>query len=1331
MGGKTMESPGSYIAMDRRRAIATGAPLPDRTHGAAFFADISGFTPLTEALLNEYGPKRGPEELTRQLNAIYDALIIEVHRYGGSVLGFSGDAITCWLDGDDGLLATACGLAMQRAMSQFKALRTPSGQTIPLAMKVGIAVGPVRRFQVGDEQIHFFDVLAGATLDHMAAAEHHANQGEVVIDPATVARIGSKIEVREWRLDHDAAQPFGVVAALLEPFKSELEAFANHSSPPNAMRWAEIRPWLLPPVYDRLLVGKGEFLTELRPAVPLFLSFDGIEFDADEDAGVKLDAYIRWVQNILVRYEGYLFQLTIGDKGSYLYTAFGAPLAHEDDAVRALSAALELMKLPAELSFISNVKIGISQGQMRTGAYGGTRRRTYGVLGDEVNLAARLMQAARPGDILVKETVWQITANAFVGEALPPFKVKGKTSAVTAYRLSGPKVQHDIHLQAPKFNLPMVGREAELALIAGKLDEAVTGSGQIVGITAEAGLGKSRLVAEVVRLATERQLLGYGGECQSYGTNISYLVWQPIWRSFFGVDPTLPLADQIAALEAQLASIDPTLLPRLPLLGAVLNLPIPDSDLTRSFDAKLRKTSLESLLVDCLRARAKDGPLLLVLEDIHWLDPVSHDLLEVIARATADLPVLMVLGYRPPQIERLQVPRVEQMPHFTGIALADFTPEEAARLIGLKLAQFFGADIIVPPQFIQRITARAQGNPFYIEELLNYLQDQHFDLNDSSKLDRFDLPDSLHTLILARIDRLTEHQKSTIKVASVVGRLFEAGWLWGMYPELGQPEQVRADLSVLNDLELTPLDKSDPELTYLFKHIVTQEVAYQSLPYALRAILHEQFGHFIERTYAADLAQYINLLAYHFDRSDNEAKKREYLHKAGQLAQDEYANEAALDYFGRLLPLLPQFERIPILVNCGEVLTLSGEYEAALTYFAAARYLAEIDPADGLAPHLMAELCRKTAEVYEKRSEFDTAFEWLGRGLNHIQPGAPGIEAARLYNQGAMVYRRQGKYDEATRWCQQSIDVAAQIASRDGQHTLARAYSYLGATTARRGNLTEAVNYCEQSIQIYQQLDDKVGLSDAYNNLSIVYADMGGWKRAGEALSQSLALKQEIGDIFGRGMMANNLAYIHLDRGEWEQAAALFQQSSAVWQQVGSAWGEAVVLSNLAQVYIYQQRFDEASAALSRSEAIFAEIGSEEFLPELERRWGEYFLGINDLDAAETHTRQSIDMAVAQEVRLEEGLSYRVLGQVHVARGKTAPAETALRQSLQILTELNSEFEVAKTVVSLAGLASNGGSAPGRAQLAQAIHTFERLGADADLARARAVEARLNQSGGV
>jgi adenylate cyclase len=1128
------------------QALARGASLPERVHGAALFADISGFTPLTEALAREFGPQRGAEELTRLLNQVFDALITELHRYGGSVIGFAGDAITCWLDGDTGLRATACALAMQRAMEQFASITIPSPMVqlqVSLAMKAAVATGAARRFVVGDPETHVIDALAGATLDRLARAEHQANKGEVVLDPAAVASLGDQVRFAAWRHDEKTGERFGVVEELTSPAATS----PWPAMPPDTPSEAQVRPWLLPPVYERLRAGRGEFLAELRPVTVLFLRFYGIDYDQDEAASAKLDAYVRWVQRVLAGYEAYPPHLTIGDKGSYLYAAFGAPIAHEDDAVRAVSAAMELRTPPEDLQWVQEVQIGINRGRVLAGAYGGTTRRIYGVLGDDVNLAARLMQAAAPGQILVSQTIREAAGDSYTWKSLPDVRVKGKAEPVPVFSPLSARRRDTIRLHGADYALPMVGRQAELGLIQQKLALALEGQGQVIGITGEAGIGKTRLLAEAVDLAAERQLTDYVSECESYGTHTSYLVWRPIWRAFFNVDPAADVADQVAGLEHQLAGIDPALVPRLPLLGAALNLVIPDNDLTRSFDAKLRKTSLEALLVDCLRAWARTEPLLLVLEDCHWLDPLSHDLLEVIGRAVADLPVLLMLAYRPPEVERLQAPRVSRLPHFTQIELTEFTPQEAERLITLKLSQFAGSQAEVPPGLVERITARAQGNPFYIEELLNYLRDRGISPQDSKALEELDLPTSLHSLIISRLDQRTESQKIVLRVASVIGRLFRATLLWGMCPELGEPERVKADLETLCRLDLTRADTPEPELAYLFKHIVTQEVAYESLPYATRSMLHEQLAAYIEDAYSQPLEQYVDLLAYHYERSQNDDKKREYLLKAGEAAQADYANEAAMSYYQRLLPLLPDEEQVAVMLKLGEVLQLVGRWiEAGNIY------------RQGLA--LAQRLNDRSAQA------------WCQTAV------------------GELVGWYQSQYAEGSTWLEQARVGFEGLGDRSG---VAQTLKIQGTIAAHQGDYQAARELWEESLSIRRELEDKSAVADLLNNLGIVARFQGDYASARAIHEEALAIRQEVGNKWAIAKSLNNLGYVILDQGNYEAARAQLEIAVTLQREIGDRWEIANALHTLGSVTRAQGDYPATRAVYQESLSIFRELGDK------------------------------------------------------------------------------------------------------------------------------------------
>ncbi len=1239
-----MELKGSYIPLDRYFAIARGITLPDRTRGAALFADISGFTPLTEALLKEYGPRRGPEELTRQLNLIYDALVSEVHRYQGSVIGLSGDAITCWLDGDDGLRAIACGLAMQQAMGQFASLKTPSGGVVSLAMKVAIAAGPVRRFLVGDPEIQYIDVLAGATLDQMAAAEHHAQKGEVVVTAEVATHLSDKIELLEWRDDHESHHRYALVGGLLPQTQVEPTPWPNPDQ--TLLTEAQVKPWLLPPVYQRLTAGKGEFLAELRPIATLFLSFTGIDYDGDKKAGAKLDAYIRWVQNVLKPYEGHMLQLTVGDKGSYLYAAFGAPIAHEDDAVRGLSAALELRTPPADLNFITSVQIGLSQGQIFAGAYGGTMRRTYGALGDEVNLAARLMQAAGPEKILVSQTAMQNTGETFSWEALPPFKVKGKAKPVQAFNLIGLKERSATRLLEPSYSLPMVGRTAELNLIEEKLSLTLAGHGQIIGISAEAGMGKSRLVTEVIRLANNRQLIGYGGECQSYGTNISYLVWQPIWRSFFGLNPAWDMSRQINLLTRQLRLIDPALEPRLPLLGPALGLSLPDNDLTRSFDAKLRKDSLEALLVDCLRGRAKITPTFLVLEDCHWLDPVSHDLLEEIGRSIVDLPVLVIMAYRPPDLQRLQAPRLNTLPHFTEIHLTDFTLDEAKRLITLKFNQFLETQSAAPLQtspeadqslllrwqtLVEQVTDRAQGNPFYIEELLNYLKDRGFDPRSEEDITLLDLPTSLYSLILSRVDQLTETQKSLVKVASIIGRMFRASWLWGVYPDLGEPELIKVELETLGRLELIPLDTVEPELTYLFKHIITQEVAYESLPYATRAVLHEQLAWFIERAYKNDLEQFIDLLAFHYERSENQPKKREYLRKAGESAQADYANQAAISYYQRLLPLLPPEEQVAVMLKLGEVLQLVGQWQEA------------------------GELGQRVLQLAEQLGDW-SGLAWGQTAMGELQ-------------------RKQGLYTEATASFEQARAIFEKLANQTG---VGQVLHYSGHVAAHQGNYQLSSLRYQESLAIRRKLDDKANIASILSNLGLDAHEQGDYQAAYKLHRESLDIRRQLGNKWAIAISLNNLGILALDQGDYAQARLRLEEAVALQREVGDRHQTANALHSLANVTRTQSDYETARAMYHESLTISRELGDKWLLAYLLEDSG----GLAALQGqaeralrlagAAKNLRETIGAPLppAEQAKLERLLepAYQTLGQAAatiIAQGQAMSLEQAIDYAFQ------------------------------------------------------------------
>ncbi len=1102
-----VDEPEAYIARDRRQALADRVEMPDRVVGSALFADISGFTPLTEALATELGPQRGAEELTANLGRVFHAVIEELDRHGGNVIYFSGDAITCWIDGDDGLRAVAVAFAMQAAMARQGRITTPGGTVVELALKVAVATGRARRFVVGDPSIQLIDVLAGSLIDDLAETEHYAEKGEVVLDHSTVESLGARVILGEIRTEPGAPHTWAVATGLTE------QPEPAPAAEPERLDDELVRPWLLPAVYERMRSGRGEFLAELRPAYPVFLRFAGIDYDEDDDAIAKLDDFVRRAQQIMAGYGGNVLQLTLGDKGAYLYGVFGSPVAHEDDAARATAAALELRDLERSTE-ARDIQIGITHGRLRSGTYGHRMRRTFVCLGDAVNLAARLMSRAPAGQVYVHDDVRRMAGDAFIWEALPELQVKGKQGVIVAHRLTGSLERAS--RRRTRFELPLIGRRAELGRLDDALDHALRGEGRIVGISAEAGVGKSRLLAEFVRGARRRGLLVAFGECQSFGTTTSYFVWQEIWRRLLRLDEGTGSDRGRSRIETELGTIDPSLVARAPLLNAVVDVHLPETPLTAELDAKVRKASLEDLLATVLRARAEEEPLVIVVEDAHWIDELSRDLLVVLARAIADRPVVIVTAYRPGAEPGGDL-GIGRLGHFEEVGLDELAGEDAVGLIRAKLAEVAGGETAEPSEDLVRlITERSQGNPFYIEELVSYVVARDIDPGDPAALERLELPTSLHSLVLSRIDTMPEAPRRTLKVASVVGRVFEAPVLPGAYPELGPLDEVVGQLDQLRGADLVLLDRA-AEQAYLFKHVATQEVAYESLPFATRSMLHGRIGTYLETSDPEGVEHRLDLLAHHFWNSDDDERKRLYLRRAADAARSAYANDAAIRYLERLVPMLDGTERVEALLQLAKVVELSGDWARAQSTareaLEAATLLGDAS-AQGWALHAVADAARK-----------------------------------------------QGRFDDAATELAAAEARFREVGDRAG---LGQALQTAGTIAAQQGDYQTAKVHYAESVTIRQELGDMTALTAVLSNLGIVAEYQGDFPAARRYNEEALAIRRERGERWGLGASANNLAMIALHEERWEDARELGREAVRSLREVGDAWMVAIARNTLA-----------------------------------------------------------------------------------------------------------------------------------------------------------------------
>ena len=404
-------------------------------------------------------------------------------------------------------------------MVGYDAVATDVG-TFRLEAKIGAAAGAVLSTTVGDPATRLEHVVAGSAIDLCADAEHHAAPGEVVAHADLLARCPG-IELA-WQ-EGDFAR---VTAIRPRPPRNRPGLLPQ----PSAAALPTLAAYLHPVIAERLLAGLGSFVDEHRRLTVLFVGFGGPDY-SNRDAAMRLQAYLAPAIEIITRYDGHLRQVETGDKGSLYIVVFGAPVSHEDDEERALRAALELRELPGD-----RVRIGVASGWTFCGCVGSPERQEYTAVGDTVNLAARLMQAAGPGEILVGGAVGARARRAVRLDLRAPIAVKGKSRPVPVAGLVGQAKRLRGHGER-EFPLPMVGRERELASFVDALDAARAGEGRVVAIAGEAGIGKSRLTAELLRATEARSVEAFTGACQSYGQTTVYLPWQEIWRAMLGLDP--------------------------------------------------------------------------------------------------------------------------------------------------------------------------------------------------------------------------------------------------------------------------------------------------------------------------------------------------------------------------------------------------------------------------------------------------------------------------------------------------------------------------------------------------------------------------------------------------------------------------------------------------------------------------------------------------------------------------------------------------------------------------------------------------------------------------
>ncbi len=1418
-------------------------PCPGQVSGqfrqaTLMFADLSGFTAMSEQLSRQ--GQQGAEAIANIVGDYFTTMHDIAADQGGDLLKYGGDALLiaffartdgpiaiselredCQSSNGHTLAACRAAVRMQQAMDRFGSIQA-LGETFRLQMTVGLGSGPLFTANLGTRHRMEYTVM-GEALANMARAEDRAQAGEIYLDPATYRAAQAHIGVGETRCGHRATprRPAERCYQLLHANGPDPGLLPGAGFPPSyktretertgkealsaiqdaVARLDALTPYLPPGLLDLLRFDPRRMASrergEFRPVTVLFANFYGTEeiirqlgpARAAEITAI-LNAHFSQMQQIIDRYGGVIDKVDSYVVGHRIMALFGAPRAHVDDPERAVRAACEMqaaMSAFHELETSAGVyalkqRIGINTGRVFAGNVGSDLRHEYSVMGDEVNLTARLMSAAQEGQILISQSTAEQIGLSFSLDECAPVQVKGKRQPVPNYSVRGFTSHTAMALRptdrdstaraadrATTHRTPLVGRDEEWQIIAQIAHRSLESACHLLDIHGEMGMGKSRLVQELIDHWAERGGATYTAACVSYGRHTPYAPWVAVLGGLFSLHEEDSTEVRQHKIVSRLQDVPPQWTEGLhtvdwaPLIAQLLGVPMPESDLIQALDPELRQRNLQRIVYGLLASETGRQPTLLVMDDIQWIDRASLDLLNyVLDQAGKDRsrPLLICVVHRPIEgseafgaagdspTESGKTGPHTLLPGCTTVTLNPLSDAGSMALLESQLpiarpateASAEGTDHGDRWQRLKELILKnAQGNPLYIVEMAHALIENYLQYDAESgvyrartDLDRVQVPDTVSRVILSRLDRLDEGSRTMLKVASVIGREFQRWLLQSVYPYPTSEPDLEANLLELCSKEI--LDRS--EVMYLFRHVMTREVAYESLLYAERRDLHRRIAQSIEAQPVKEtdrLHPAAEALAQHYTLAEEWPQALRYQLEAGHRARAVYANEDAIHRFREALRIaehVPEGQeyRITAHEQLSERLAIVGEYDEALTHTdqAIALVMEQSASAERVARRL-AELFREAASIYEKKSEYETAFEWLQGGLIALE-GIEAIEAARIHLMGAGIYHRQGDNAQALRWCQHSLDIADRLAERAPESTsvLAHAYYLQGAIYLRYGDYAQAIEVCQQSLDLYWQLGNLPEAGSAHNNLATAYFYRGDWVQATEHYTRALDIKTQIGDVHECGLISNNLGGVYLNRGQLDEAEELYRQSLQTWQRLGSTYGEAFLHMNLAAVALKRQQPERALAILEQSQACVAQIGARSLLPEVYRYVAEAHLSLGQIDQAQNWAERSLDIAREHEMKLEEGDTHRVLGQIHRARADWQAAERELHASLDLLESLNSQYQVGQALYQLAQLHTDMDQQPlARQEANRAIAIFEQLGAQLDLASARALRENL------
>lgn len=948
---------------------------------------------------------------------------------------------------------------------------------------------------------------------------------------------------------------------------------------------------------EPLLAGREVPEAERRQLTVIFCDLVGSTALSEQLDPEELREVIRTYQEVCAevihRFDGHIAQY-LGD-GLLVY--FGYPMAHEDDAQRAVRAGLgilgaidELPMLNVRLQQTLQVRVGIHTGLVVVGEMGGGEKRERLALGDTLNIASRLQNIAETNTVVISSVTYRLVEGLFKCYDLGPHILKGISTPIQVYHVleeSGNRSRFEVAVT--KGLTPLVGREREVELIKDSLEKVKEGRGQVVCIVGEAGVGKSRLVHEFKSKIRGEKVTHLEGHCISYGKSFSFLPIIEILKNKFAVDDR----DDDEVIKAKIGSAinraDVKLKDAIPLILDLLSVKT-DYDILKNLDAEQKRQGIVEGLKAIMLRGSQIRPIVIVIEDLHWIDKTSEDFLNYLAGSIGNQRIMLLFTCRPGFVHSFV-----DKPYYTQIALTSLSTRECRVLVESILQ---GEN--VPEDLMKLILERTGGNALFVEEVIKSLLDRGIIVKSESgystnkNVSQIEVPSTIQDIIMARIDRLEENRKRTLQVGSVIGTEFS----FELLQNVSTDKELREHLLSLRNSELIYERGFFPDTDYAFKHALIHEVAYNSLLVQKRKELHERVGIAIEELYPNRLEEFYGVLAHHYGRADDKEKGLHYLTLAGKKATEVFATEEALTNFGEALRRLDEMPRtetnkqrkIDILFemeNVYDAISKREEQKGVLEMI--------IDLSKSVNDERrLSDGLIKEAEFLSVVGEYQKAREEGESALNIKRKIGDKMGEGKALRGMGFIHWRLGDYEEALRYHQEALNVHRELKSGEAEGF---ELISLGEIHRKLGQYEDALSCLQEALRIYRELGISSGQHVSAFNIGNVYRDMGDYQACLEYYQECWRIINVSGyrtlNFSGVIAASSGIADICLRLGNFQESLRYYSEALDIIRGLGDRREEGNILSYMAAIYSILGDYQESINHYEGASKIYREIGNK------------------------------------------------------------------------------------------------------------------------------------------